>query len=168
MNSAHLHLTLNHIPVVGIWFAIIFFLIAMLRKNEELKRLSLLAIVIIALITIPVYLTGNSAEGIVEHMPGVSEDMIEQHEKFGLISLIAMLVAGAVALAGLLIYRRETRMPGWMIAAALAASIIAGGLVIWTSNLGGQIHHPEARPGFKPTQSATEETKHLEGQPERR
>jgi uncharacterized membrane protein len=162
MNSAHLHLILNHIPVIGIWFAVIFFLIAVLRKDQELKRLSLLAIIVIALITIPVYLTGQSAEGIVEHMRGVSEEMIEQHEKFGLISLIAMLAIGAVALAGLLIYRGAAKMPGWFIALALAASIIAGALVIWTSNLGGQIHHPEARPGFTPAQGTTEETSHMQ------
>jgi len=41
MNWAHVHLLLNHLPVVGTFFGVLLLLLALLRKSEELKRVSL-------------------------------------------------------------------------------------------------------------------------------
>lgn len=40
MNWAHVHLSLNHLPVVGTFFGVLLLLLALLRKSEELKRVS--------------------------------------------------------------------------------------------------------------------------------
>jgi len=62
MNWAHIHLSLNHLPVVGIIFGVLLLLLALLRKSEELKRVSLGVFVLTALIALPVYFTGEPAE----------------------------------------------------------------------------------------------------------
>ena len=72
MNPSHLHLMLNHIPVVGMPFGLALVSLAFLRKSEELKRISLGFITIIALLAIPVYLTGEPAEELVENLPGTA------------------------------------------------------------------------------------------------
>ena len=41
MNWAHVHLMLSHLPVVGTIFGVLLLLLALLRKSEELKRVSL-------------------------------------------------------------------------------------------------------------------------------
>ena len=50
-NSAHLHLLLNHFPVIGTAGVLIFLLYAFASKNEKLKKFSLLVIILISLIT---------------------------------------------------------------------------------------------------------------------
>ena len=55
MNPAHLHLMLNHIPVLGTAFCMALGW-ALIQKSEELKRVSLGAFVIVALLAIPAYL----------------------------------------------------------------------------------------------------------------
>ena len=40
MNAAHFHLMFNHLPIVGLGFAILLNLLAIIRKSEELRNLS--------------------------------------------------------------------------------------------------------------------------------
>ncbi|HEX8280690.1 MAG TPA: hypothetical protein VF551_04895, partial [Chthoniobacterales bacterium] len=81
MNPAHLHVILNHIPVVGvpIGFGLLFY--GLLRKSAEVKRASLLVFIAMALIAIPTFLAGKAAEDVVEHLPDVREELIENHER---------------------------------------------------------------------------------------
>jgi hypothetical protein len=80
MNWAYVHLALNHLPVIGAIFGVLLLLLALLRKSEELKRVSLGVFVITALLALPIYFTGEPAEEVVEHLPGVAEPLIERHE----------------------------------------------------------------------------------------
>jgi uncharacterized membrane protein len=148
MNWAHIHLSLNHLPVVGTIFGVLLLLLAMVRKSEELKRVSLGVFVFTALLALPVYFTGEPAEKVVEHLPGVAEPLIERHENAALFVLLMAGGSGAVALAGLILFRRVEKLPGWIVAATLVLSLATGGLMGWTANLGGQIRHTEIRADF--------------------
>lgn len=147
MSSAHLHLLLNHIPVLGAAFATLLLVFAMLKKSDDLKKVSLGAFVIAALIAIPVYLTGEPAEEIVEKLPGVSEAIIGRHEDAALVALIILSVLGVVAIAGLVFFRGNRRIPFWYSSVALLLSLVASGAMAWTANLGGQVRHSEIRNG---------------------
>lgn len=153
MNLAHVHLILNHIAVVGVVIGLFLLALAILKRSTELKKVSLGVLVVMALMAIPTYMTGEPAEEIVEHLPGVSGAIIEQHEEAALIAVIAIGVLGAFALGGLLLFRRSHTIPNWFTVTALILALVASGLMGWTANLGGQIHHPEARPGFSPPPS---------------
>ena len=59
MNWAHIHLSLNHLPVVGTFFGVLLLLLALLRKSEELKRGSLGVFALTALLALPIYFTGE-------------------------------------------------------------------------------------------------------------
>lgn len=148
MNGAHVHLVLNHFPVIGLIFCLALLLAGMLRKSPELTRTGLVILIAVAIISIPVYMTGEPAEEIVEHLPGVSEQMLNQHEDAGRLAFITLEVVGAFALLGLLIFRRPKELPRWFAPSLVALVIALTGWVGWTSYLGGQITHPEARPGF--------------------
>lgn len=148
MNGAHLHLILNHFPIVGLVFSLILLAVALYRKSPELTRAAAVAFVAVAVVAIPVYLTGEPAEEIVEHMPGVTEEIIERHETAGLVSLIALEVLGAASLLGLVASRGAPTPPRWLGPTLLTLGLAASAWVGWTSSLGGQITHEEARPGF--------------------
>lgn len=157
MSGVHLHLLLNHIPLLLGAFATILLALAMLRKSDELKKVSLGAFVIAALIAVPVYLTGEPAEEAVEKLPGVSEAIIGRHEDAALIALIIMGTLGVAALAGLLIFRKDRRIPLWFSGGALLLSLVAVGVMGWTANLGGQIRHSEIREGAVSAPSSRED-----------
>ncbi len=160
MNGAHLHLILNHFPIVGLIFSVILLAAALYRKSPELTRAAAVAFVAIAVVAIPVYLTGEPAEEIVEHMPGVAEDILERHETAGLVSLIALELLGAVALLGLVVSRGAQTLPRWLGPTLMALAVAVTAWVGWTANLGGQITHEEARPGFTPAAEVSEESEH--------
>jgi hypothetical protein len=75
---------------------------ALLRKSEELKKKSLGFFIIIALLAIPAYLTGEPAEELVGNLPGVSKASIEQHEEAAQVAFAGVLIVGAAALGGLI------------------------------------------------------------------
>ena len=145
MNWAHVHIAINHVPVIGIVFGFLLLLYAMMKKTEEVKRISLGIFVIIALIVIPVYLTGGGAEEIVEHLPGVSESAIERHAESAFSTFVMVEVLGLLTLGGLLLYRRPQNLSNWFVLLSLILSILVGGLMARTANLGGQIRHTEIR-----------------------
>jgi hypothetical protein len=95
---------------------VLLLLLALLRKSEELKRVSLGVFVFTALIVLPFYFTGEPAEEVVEHLPGVAEPLIERHENAALFALLIAGVTGIAALIWLIIFRRAERLPGWVVA----------------------------------------------------
>ena len=117
MNGAYLHLLLNHLPVIGTIFGLLLLLFALLRKSEEVKRVALSVFVLTALAAVPTYLTGEPAEEVAEHLPGVAKALIEQHESAALLALSAALATGVVALAGLFLAWRSKQLPRWQLGA---------------------------------------------------
>lgn len=146
MNEAHIHLVLNHIPVLGSIACVIVLAVALYRRSRDLTVLALVAAIATALLTIPVFLTGEPAEDIVERLPGVSEAVIEPHEEAAEAAFIAMEIAGALALLALVLTFRSGA-PSWSTAATMLALLVATALVARTASLGGEIRHTEIRSG---------------------
>jgi hypothetical protein len=88
MNPAHLHLMLNHVPVLAVPFGLAVLGWAMFRPRPEFARLALIVFVFSALATIPTYLTGEPAEDAIEGVAGAIEPWIEPHEEAALVSLV--------------------------------------------------------------------------------
>ena len=147
MNWAHLHLLSNHLPVVGMVFGLGLLGWALLRRNEVVQRVALGTFVIVALLALPAYFTGEPAEEVVEDSVGVAEASIEAHESAALVALVGAELVGLLALAAL--YRaRGGRAPSVLVPrAVLVAAIVTSGWMAWTANLGGRIRHAEIRPG---------------------
>lgn len=156
MNPVHLHLVLNHLPVVGAWFTLVLLVVALLKRSEELKRTSLLFAVFVALVALPAYLTGEPAEEAAEKLPGIPEALLERHEEAAQWALTAQLCLGLFALLGLAIFRRGKPVSNRFAGVLLVLMIGAGGLLGWTANLGGQLRHPEIRAHQPATTAATE------------
>lgn len=151
MSAAHLHLALNHAPLFGIVFASLGLAWALIRHDDGVGRASLGLLVLAGILVLPVYLSGEEAEDLVEDQVGVSHDAIEAHEDVAIGAVIAVGILGLVALALLIGFRRGV-LPRSATAATLVLALAAAGWIGYVANLGGQINHPEIRPG--PTPSA--------------
>ncbi|HSQ78386.1 MAG TPA: DUF2231 domain-containing protein [Nitrospirota bacterium] len=145
MNWPHVHLMINHFPVVGVFGAITLLVYSLARKSEEIKRVSFGLFVLLALITLAVFFTGQAAEDTVKKLPNVTEASIGRHEEMADLTLVLMEILGIAALAGLLFLRRSGSIPKWIVVIVLLLSLITAALVGLTANLGGQIRHTEIR-----------------------
>jgi hypothetical protein len=145
MSAAHIHLLLNHIPILGSIFGLLLLLYAMFRRSDEIKKACFGVFVITALITIPVYLTGDGTARIVQNLPGVSGDIIRQHDSAATITIVAIELLGVASLVALWFSRKGQTLAGWLVVTVLALAVISSGLAVWTGGLGGQIRHTEIR-----------------------
>jgi uncharacterized membrane protein len=157
MDFTHLHLMLNHLPVVGIMFGFLILAWGVLRGSEEVKTVGLIFLVFTSLAALPVYLTGEPAEETVEKLAGVSERVIELHEDSALLSLILAMATGVSALAGLIFKRFSSpNVARFSMFAVLILSFVTGALMARTANLGGEIRHTEIRQTAQTSAPATE------------
>ena len=62
MNAAHLHLVLNHVPTLGSVLALALLLLAIVRRQEHLTHVGLEVLFVIAVVTLPVYVSGVAAQ----------------------------------------------------------------------------------------------------------
>jgi uncharacterized membrane protein len=150
MNWAHVHLALNHVPVLGTFFGLALLGYALIRRSDPLKRAALNAFVAVALLSLPVYFTGEPAEEVVERAAGVAKDRVETHEDAALLALGAVELLGVVAALGLYASRHARPVSAKATGAALVVALGAATLMARTANLGGQIHHTEIRSGAQP------------------
>ena len=142
MSIVHLHLMLNHVPVVGMVFALLILGVAAWRRNDGMGRLGLVVMVGLSVVTAVVFLSGEPAEEAVERVAGVSEAMIHPHEEAAEAALIVTGIVGAMALVALGAYRRRA-LPRWLTGAAFTAALVSTTMLGWAANLGGQIRHTE-------------------------
>lgn len=144
MNAAHLHLALNHLPVVTTLIALILLAVAVAWRSDGLLRTGAAVALGAALVTAPAYLSGEPAEEQIEKMSGVSEDTIERHEEAAEAAAVAVALLGLAA-AGCLLRFRGTPIPRRVAVALLVVALVATALFGRAANLGGEIRHPEIR-----------------------
>jgi hypothetical protein len=145
MTWAHVHLAVNHLPVILVPVSIAMLTAAWAKKSAELRKAGLTWLVVAAVAGGAAYLTGEPAEDVIEDLPAVSKAAIEEHEEAALLAAVATGAAGLLALGALVIGRGPAPTPGWILATTFVVALVAAGLVVWTANLGGRISHPEIR-----------------------
>ena len=150
MNGAHLHLLINHVPVLGTFFGLALLAFAAWKRSDELRKAALGTFVIAALAAVAAYLTGEPMEGVVKGLPGISAALIDRHDDAAGIALGGAIALAVLALGGLIWFRQGKPIKNWFSTLALAAAILVAGLMAWTANLGGQIRHTEIRPDAVP------------------
>jgi len=145
-SATHLHLMLNHVPVLGTIFVFIVLAWGLVRRSREITSLGLLFTVILALVTIPVYLTGEPTEHQQRRATWFDKDRAHEHEEKAERGLIAVLATGAIAL-GALYLRRGGRAGNAAVTGLAAAGVAVSAVLFALAALeGGEIHHEELRP----------------------
>ena len=149
MNLAHTHLLLNHLPIIGTMIALAIFLVSLAANRDDLKQASLALFALIAIFSIPTYMSGSGARDTIQDTPGISMEMLEAHQGAALLAFIFMELTGLVSLAGLWRYSRTAKNP-WgaqpartTLWAVLVLAILTSGLMAVAGNTGGDIRHTE-------------------------
>jgi uncharacterized protein YacL len=146
MNGAHFHLMINHAPVFGAVAVVGLAVWTKIKRGPALEQLNFIVMTLVGLVSIPAYLTGEPAEKVVEHLPDVTEALIERHEDFAMYGLILGIIIGVLGLIGLYLNYKDKRAFDILWKAEIVIGIIFMAMMFFVSNLGGQIRHTEIRP----------------------
>jgi uncharacterized membrane protein len=146
MNLAHLHLVLNHFPIIGTLIGVGLFVASFFGRNDDFKRASLIALAAVALISLPAFFSGTGAQAAIRRDPSVPAVLIERHEGAAMLALFFTEITGGLALAGLWHgHRGPGRRWSWNSIAILFFSVVTAGLMARVGTTGGDIRHPEIR-----------------------
>jgi uncharacterized membrane protein len=143
MNATHFHLLLNHFPIIGTLIGTIILAYGFISKELKIKILSAYVIAAMALIAVPVYLTGEPAEETVEHISGISETSIELHEEAAEFAIVMMSVTGFLALISIIVSKIKPALTQKAFYALLVFTVISFVAMARVGYLGGQIRHTE-------------------------
>ena len=143
MNTAHIHLLIIHLPIVGAFIGLLILAFAYLKKDANVKTAAYLVFVVCAIGACIAYATGEGAEEVVENLPGVVEAAIETHEDAAMYSLVSMIALGVMSIIGIIQIRWNASKFNFIHSLILALSLLSMATIAYTGNLGGKIRHTE-------------------------
>lgn len=142
MNIGYIHLVTNHLPIIGIPVAFVFYVFALKKQNQAILKYSTFILSLLLLSTAVVFFTGEPAEDAVESISGILKSSIESHEDAGKIALILAMISGALGLfTGLM--KTNSDQPTIFHKVLAALSLLTALLLGWTGYQGGKIRHTE-------------------------
>src|SRR5262245_1379967 len=107
---AHFHILVTVLPSVGLFFVLCFYVGGMFAKSEAIKRSCLVAFMILGLLAIPTYYSGEYSVASVSENPRISKDALDYHYGWGVAALWLLGATGFFALVALWRARRTERI----------------------------------------------------------
>ena len=165
MNQAHLHLALNHLPIIFPMVGALVLIAALLLKSAIMKRTAYGIFAAGAILTLPAFFTGEGAEEVVEKLQGVSENLISNHEEMAEQFALLSYALGATSLLALWAnWKRKSFAPASSFIVLLLSFVVLF-FAKNTGTSGGEIRHTEIRQGATAVnnENETEAKKEKEG-----
>src|SRR5262249_30210548 len=135
MNLVHVHLWLNHLPILGTFIALALFALSLFLGQDDIQQASLALFACIALLAIPAYMSGNAAQEIIKNAADRSMDLIQAHQGSALVAFLFIELTGAVSLYGLWQFSRTPKSPSTTAKPARMNLLIVLVLAIVTSGV---------------------------------
>jgi uncharacterized protein YacL len=145
MDATHIHLILSHFPIIGTVIGTGILAFGLYSNNMTTKNVAFVTFIFMAILTIPVFLSGEEAEEVVENMAGISENLIEEHEDLAEIAIWIMGVLGGISIVSFYTTFKNLSFAKAMAMITFLISIVTFGFFAKLGNLGGLIRHSEIR-----------------------
>jgi phosphotransferase system glucose/maltose/N-acetylglucosamine-specific IIC component len=150
--AEHVHLLVNHIPIIGLAFAILPIAWGLIRRD---RRTAVLGAILAVLATLPTPLVVWSGKAAEERLhltldPDATITLAPEHEERAETTQWALYATLALAASSLVVSgggERRARLATALLGATLAAAIAGLALAAWTAEAGGRIRHTELRTG---------------------
>lgn len=145
MNDAHLHLVVNHFPIIGAILGLGILITGIVLKNNSVKNTAYSLFIVAAIFAALSMGTGEGAEEMVEDMPSIGKHIIHEHEEMAEKLAIVLYLLGLISIVG--IFTNMKNKPKANLVSYLAVSIgaVAVFLALQTGTTGGEIRHTEIR-----------------------
>lgn len=156
MNAAVIHLAVNHAPLFLPLVAAALLVGALWQRNQSLLTAAIWLIVVAAVLAVVALQSGQAAEQLLEHVPGINTQAIEQHEDSAKMAVLATVISAGIGL-GIVVGKRWSsgRFQWGAATILLLATLISIGIVGYTAHQGGLIRHAEELENRLPAVPAT-------------
>jgi uncharacterized membrane protein len=145
MNDAHLHLLVNHFPIIGTILGLGTLVAGIALKNNSVKNTAYCLFVVSAVFAALSMATGEGAEEIVEDMPNIGHQIIHEHEELAEKLALVLYLLGAVSIGGVFLNIKMHAKATLVSYITLAIGIGVVYLATQVGNSGGKIRHTEIR-----------------------
>ena len=162
MNDAHLHMVVNHFPIVGTMITIGILIAGLLNKNQSIINTAYVLFIIGAVFGILSMNTGEGAEELVEDMPGIGWKIIHEHEELAEKMALLLDVLGILSLVGFYFQYKNNPKQKLVSYLLLVLSIASLFVIQKVGTSGGEIRHTEIRNDSNATYNLKTDNKHDE------
>lgn len=165
MDFLHLHLLLNHFPIIGTLFGFLIMAWGLFRKSEAVQHVALAIWFLVAVTNLLVMKSGEEAEEKMEQWPGINEAAIHEHEEAAESANFVMIALGLLSAVALLVRNNLAHYKRLRVV-TLVLSVVVLTAMFRTGSLGGKIRHTELENSSATSASGTEHENHSEGHKE--
>ncbi len=159
LSMEHVHVLLNHFPVVGLAMAILALVLALMHHSRKTEMIALLLVFVAAASAWPVNFTGQRAYKTVRAMTDDDgTDWLDTHMERAEKAAPAFYALALLAAAALVAPHKWPRSTRPLAIAALTLAVLCEGSSGWIALAGGQIRHPEFRTEPPPSEPAEPHT----------
>jgi len=148
MNDAHLHLLVNHFPIIGTIFGLGILISGKLLKNNPVKNTAYILFIVAAIFTVFSMGTGEGAEELVEDLPNIGKQIIHEHEEIAEKFAIIMYVTGLLGILSIYTSIKNHKLAKPISFITLIFALIAAVFAKSVGTSGGEIRHTEIRARF--------------------
>ncbi|WP_426091178.1 hypothetical protein [Flavobacterium sp. DSR3-2] len=145
MNDAHLHMVVNHFPIIGTFFGIGILITGIFLNNNSVKNTAYILFIVAAIFGAFSMGTGEGAEEMVEDFPNIGKAIIHEHEELAEKFALVLYVTGSFALISLVASVKKFRPAKIFSFITLVLALIGGIMAINVGTSGGEIRHTEIR-----------------------
>jgi uncharacterized membrane protein len=145
MNDAHLHMVVNHFPIIGTILGLGILITGIILKNNSVKNTAYFLFIVAAVFAAFSMGTGEGAEELVEDMPSVGKQIIHEHEEMAEKLAIVLYVLGVISLGGLFMNFKNHSKATLVSYAAVVVAVVGVFFAQQTGTTGGEIRHTEIR-----------------------
>lgn len=144
MEPVHIHLVVTHFPIIASFLGALVLVWGMIYKSRPTQTIAHIILVASAIGAAVANFTGEAAEEVAEKIPGITHQIIHQHEEAAEFAFILQLVMGALALITLFMAWRKSAFTRMLTIGTLLVGLAAFVCVARAGYYGGMIRHPEA------------------------
>lgn len=145
MNDVHLHLLVNHFPIIGLFFGFLILLFGILKNNPTLKSTTYIIFIFCTIMGKISMMTGGKAAQMTKTIEEISRDHIRTHAGDASLFMKPLYILGLVSIFGLvsIVKKRESEKFVSYCVILIAAICMFLSKNVGTS--GGEIRHIEIR-----------------------
>ncbi len=145
MNEAHLHMIVNHFPIVGPILGLLVLIGGIFFKNIPIKNTAYFLFIIAAIFAVFSMSTGEGAEKLLKEIPDFNKHLVHEHEELAEKLAIVLYLLGAVSVFGLITNIKNHPKATFF---SYAIAVIALVAILFSTKVGtsgGEIRHTEIR-----------------------
>ncbi|MBK9745112.1 MAG: hypothetical protein IPO94_20210 [Saprospiraceae bacterium] len=150
MNDAHFHLVFNHFPIIVPIVGMLILIVGFFVDSDVVKRTAFGVFIFGAIMTFPAMFTGEGAEEVAEKLPGITHDIIHEHEEKAEVFAILSYILGLLSIGALWANLKQKSFANILSIAVLLLGLVGFYLGRQVGTSGGEIRHTEIRANAVP------------------